>query len=263
MQNQLNVFIAGVQKGGTTALHHYFKIHDQLQSGIQKELHIFDDEGVDWSQPDLTRLNDMFVQRDTVLDISPRLLYDATPIYIFWPSALERIRNYNPNAKFILLFRDPIQRAYSHWRMETARKHETLTFRDAIRSGRNRLQGQSINSQNQRIYTYVERGFYAQQVKRLLSLFPRDQVLFLKSSDLYQTPQHTLNAVSEFLGISPFQNVSPIKEHVGSKTYPRPSVEDVEYLRKCFIDGTLEFTQLSGLDTSDWMTCNNSNQWPA
>lgn len=100
----------------------------------RKELHYFDDERIDWRSPDVTALHRSFdwSVRDVVRG-------EATPIYTYWPRAIERIARYNPRAKLIVCLRHPVLRAYSHWRMETTRGAETLPFSRAIREGRARV----------------------------------------------------------------------------------------------------------------------------
>ncbi|MFD2497992.1 sulfotransferase [Rhizorhabdus histidinilytica] len=169
-----------------------------IQMPVVKEAHFFDEEqGVDWSDPDYSAYHALFTADD-------RLRGEATPIYLYWPNALERIVRYNPAAKIILLFRDPIQRAWSHWKMEYAKRKETEPFAWCIREGRERVAtGDPTAPGHHRVFSYVERGFYGAQVERLLALFPREQCLLLRSEELRQEPQATLGTVCRFLGVSP------------------------------------------------------------
>lgn len=165
----IDFFIAGVQKAGTTALAHYLSQHPGIDFCRVKESHHFDNERLDWSQPDRTGLH-----RHFDWSLSQRLRGDATPIYTYWPNALDRIRAYNPRAKLIIILRHPSFRAYSHWRMEMARHRETLPFEIAIsKSGRQRVA--EAPGGVHRTHSYVERGFYAEQVVGVLSRFPRGE----------------------------------------------------------------------------------------
>jgi hypothetical protein len=69
-----------------------------------------------------------------------KLIGEATPIYMYWKEAPERIREYNAKMKLIILLRNPIDRAYSHWNMERSRKLETLPFFDAVKTRRRKVQ---------------------------------------------------------------------------------------------------------------------------
>ncbi|MGH6848408.1 MAG: hypothetical protein ACREC0_13525, partial [Methylocella sp.] len=116
MSKLVSIFVCGVQKGGTTSLHAHFREHPALSPPNRKEIHFFADETQDWAAPDYTALHSFFATED-----GDRFRFDVTPIYIFWPPSIERIRAYNPSAKLIFLFRDPFERAWSQWCMEYAR----------------------------------------------------------------------------------------------------------------------------------------------
>lgn len=184
--DRIGLFIAGVQKAATTTLHAHLASHPVTMTGANKELHFFDNEAVDWIAPDYGLLHTRFDG-----DRAGRVALDATPIYTFWPPSAGRIAVYNPSARLVVVFRDPVERAWSHWRMETARGAESLSFSDAIRHGRERLDSNDALAAIWRVASYVERGFYAGQVRRLFDHFPKDQLLFLDSRDLTRDP-HTV-----------------------------------------------------------------------
>ena len=176
---KVDFFVAGTQKAGTTALDTYLRLHPGIQMARRKEPHHFDNERIDWSHPDHSALH-----AECDFQAAGLMRGEATPIYSFWPPAAERIRTYNPDAKLILIFRDPIERAFSHWRLEVSRQAETLSFSEAIRYGRDRLDPSQPLSPAWRTFSYVEAGDYAKQVRKLMDLFPRSSLLFLKSEDL-------------------------------------------------------------------------------
>jgi hypothetical protein len=251
MGKLVSIFVCGVQKGGTTSLFGYFCEHPSLSNPHRKELHFFDDETIDWLLPEYSILDSFFPPRD-----GDKLRFDVTPIYSFWPPSISRIRAYNPAAKLILLFRDPLDRAWSHWCMEYARGTETLPFAEAIRAGRKRMAGAAPLAPGRRVYSYVERGLYAEQVRRVLSLFPREQVLFLRSQDLLDDHCATLARIATFAGLSPFPETGPKRER------PQPYIaaplsatkEDRAYLASLLRDDVCAFAQLTGLDVADWAT---------
>ncbi len=159
MTRQLDFIVAGVQKAGTTTIFDYLRQHPDLSVPRRKELHFFDDETVTWEAPDYSRLDAWFDPGD-----AGRPRFDVTPIYTFWPRSMARIRAHSPDAKIIVLFRDPIERAWSHWCMEFARNNDPLAFDKAIREGRRRLDDDSM-PRRWRVYTYVDRGLYAGQAR--------------------------------------------------------------------------------------------------
>ena len=195
---RLAFLVAGVQKAGTSALHDYLSEVPGLQLPPAKELHFFDDEEQDWSAPDYDALHRSFVDDD-------RLRGEATPITLYWPQALERVRAYNPDMRLILLFRDPVTRAFSHWQMEYARGKETLPFAAAIREGRARMAASRPTPGFDRVWSYIERGFYGRQLARAQALFGRDRVLCLPQDELERDPDGTVAYLCRFLGVAPPQ----------------------------------------------------------
>jgi hypothetical protein len=140
--------------------------------------------------------------------------------------------------------------------MEYARGYEKLTFSEAIREGRRRTINSPPLGSDRRIYSYVERGFYTQQVCRVLEHFPREQVLFLRSQDLLDHHPAALARIAEFLNIPPFPETGPKREH------PRPDIqlpskvtdEDRAYFAELVREDVCTFAQLTGIDVTDWPT---------
>jgi hypothetical protein len=242
----VKMIVGGVQKGGTTSLFRYLQSHPQLRAPEQKELHFFDDESIDWKKPDYQILHSKFAGANVA-----GKAFEATPIYIFWPSALLRIKLYNPRMKLIFLFRDPIERAWSNWKMEIIRGRETLPFDVAIREGRKRFEGRPLD-RSWRLFSYVERGFYSQQVQTTLELFPRDQLLFLRSNDLKFNHHNTLSTIANFLEIDQFPDLPARLDHRTKPVNYRLAAADVEFLRTVFYHDVLEFQRLTDLRVSDW-----------
>jgi hypothetical protein len=251
MGKPISIFICGVQKGGTTSLYSHLREHPALSAPSTKELHFFDDEGRDWSRPDYGVVDAYFASDD-----GDRNRFEATPIYCFWPPSIERIHAYNSAAKLIFLFRDPFERAWSQWQMEYARGDETVPFSVAIREGRHRLDGLSVLAPERRVFSYIERGFYAEQVIRVLRYFTRDQTLFLRSQDLFCDLVATLKRISEFLEIDVFPDTGPRHESKGSELLysSGPSAEDRAYVSELVRGNVRAFSLLTGLDVSDWPT---------
>ncbi|ABQ70350.1 sulfotransferase [Rhizorhabdus wittichii RW1] len=251
---KVDFLVAGVQKGGTSALFDYLRELPDIQMPAVKEAHFFDEEqAVDWSNPDYSAYHALFAADD-------RLRGEATPIYLYWPNALERIAGYHPAMKIILLFRDPIQRAWSHWKMEYAKRKETEPFTWCIREGRERVAtGDPAAPGHHRIFSYVERGFYGAQVERLFALFPREQCLLLRSEELQHDPETTIGAVCRFLGVSPPASTAPRTVHAAREiTYPSQlEGKDRALLAGLYRKDLARFETLSGLPTDAW-----TRNWP-
>lgn len=239
---QVDFIIIGVQKGGTTALFDHLADDPALALSKVKEVHFFDDETVDWARPDYGAYHAHFDPKAT------GIRGEATPIYVYWPNSLERIAAYNPAMRLILMLRDPVERAWSHWRMEYARGVETHPFAWCIRQGRRRLFDAEPWGHH-REFSYVERGLYGEQVERLFSLFPQDQILILKSDDLRGEPNRVLGEVNRFLGAPPPPATSAREVHVGREMDYGSDLgaDDVAFLRDIYARDMARLRELTGV----------------
>src|ERR1700759_4927096 len=101
-EDRVAFIIAGVQKGGTTALFDYLGEEPGLSLSREKEVHFFDDEAQDWAAPDYGAYHAQFAADEG------RLRGEATPICLYWPNSLKRIRAYNSAMRLIVALRDPV-----------------------------------------------------------------------------------------------------------------------------------------------------------
>ena len=198
----VNFLLAGVQKGGTTILDSYLRQHPDICMGKIKEVHFFDNERLFKA--------DSINYDDYHKSFNPReehvLVGESTPIYSYWKPAPKRIWDYNKKMKLILLLRNPIERAYSHWNQETLNYKESkggiieqLSFYEALMNEKQRCK-QALPLQH-RSYSYTDRGFYTKQIGRLLRYFPRQQILILKNESLKYETEKTLSEIYAFLGV--------------------------------------------------------------
>jgi hypothetical protein len=218
-----NFLIIGVQKGGTTSLYRYLEEHPSVAGAFAKEVHFFDNhtrdhkygKGMNWYRShfvyDAYRLyHRLAYQQDLITG-------EGSPDYIFDVHAPNRIAANLPKAKIIILLRDPVDRAYSHYlhntRAEWDPEREKLSFEDAIAAEPERLQGEyeklmqneDYFSYNYMHYSYIKRGLYANQLKTWFNLFPRDQFLILKSEVFFTQSAQTFQQVLNFLELPPWE----------------------------------------------------------
>lgn len=246
---RVGLFVAGVQKAGTTTLFRHLLRHPGLLAPSGKDIHFFDDETVDWTCPDARRLHAFYAA-----DPQGRIAFDCTPVYAFWTPSFARIARYNPDARIALIFRDPIERAWSHWRMTRRKGTETLGFSAAIREGRERMRDLAPLDPARRVFSYVERGFYAAQVRRAMEVFPRRNLLFLSFHDLSRGHMQVLGEISAFLGIEPFPDLPARHDHPNRADGHVLDPVDVAYLRGLFRDEMRDFAGLTGISTEGWLT---------
>jgi hypothetical protein len=248
---RVDFFIAGVQKGGTTALHRRLGDHPGLFLPDRKEVHFFDNERVNWRQRPYDSYHQYF-------DFTQNKLFgEATPNYIYWPKSLPRMQAYNPDAKIIVLLRHPTFRALSAWKMERSRGTEHLDFGAAI-SLRGRARVWLTRARAHRRYSYVEKGQYAGQIRRLLRCFPRSQVLFLTSEQLWQDEAQTLDRVCAFLGIDrmPARAGGPQEKYVvpvDSRNVALPDPALLASLSRRYRGEIRQTAEMTGLDLDHWL----------
>jgi Sulfotransferase domain len=139
-----------------------------------------------------------------------RIVGEASPGYLFHPLAPERVREIVPDARLIVLLRDPVDRALSHYHHEVALGREPLSFEEALDAEPERTHGEEERiardvgyfSHAWWDYTYVARGRYAEQLERWLAVFRRDQLLVVATEELAADTAGTYRRVLEFIGAS-------------------------------------------------------------
>ncbi|WP_017715481.1 sulfotransferase domain-containing protein [Kamptonema formosum] len=225
--------IIGAQKCGTTSLYHYLIQHPQIRPAAQKELHFFDlffSKGVEWYL-------EQFPRRTAG---AGWLTGESSPYYIFHPLVPQRVWRLFPEVKLIVLLREPVARAWSHYHHEVRLGYEKLSFEDAIALEPERLKGETEKiladetyySFNHQHCTYLSRGAYAEQLLSWMELFPKKQFLILKSEDFYANPAESVKQVFEFLGLPDCRLPEYGKYNAGE--YPPISDATQRYLREYF-----------------------------
>ena len=244
-ERKVDFVVAGTQKGGTSALDTYLREHPEVCTPHSvKEVHYFDDDAHFARGADVTVYHGFFEPK-----ASHRAIGEATPFYMYWEPVAARIHAYNPAMKFIMLLRNPAARAYSHWNMEVQKQREALGFDAALEREEERLAA-SPTRQHKRI-SYVDRGRYSVQLKRIWALFPRAQTLVMRSDELQRDPPAALAKVTQFLGVAPFASASA--RSVNEFPYAAPmSATAAAFLQRAFAAEIDELERLLGWNLDDW-----------
>ena len=153
---------------------------------------------------------------------------EASTYYLFYPHTPERVFHKYPKIKIIILLRNPIDRAYSHYNQNVKLNRETKSFEHAIINEGMRLENELVNLKKDKYYdsdslhffSYLERGKYFHQINRWLKYFPENQIKILLSDDFFSCPQKTYSEILNFLDISNFE----LKNH---KVYNRVTVDSM------------------------------------
>ena len=237
--------ILGAQKCGTSSLHHYLTQHPRVIAPLRKEVHYFDvnsTRGEPWYRAHFGRIGE------------PGLNLDSSPYYLFHPLVPRRLEALLPHAKLIVLLRDPVRRAYSHYWHERDKGREPLSFAAAIEAEPQRLgasaerlaRGEIATSREHQRHSYLARGRYAEQLERWFAVFPRDRFLVLRFEDLAREPLAVLNQTLGWLGLDEVTEART--EPRNARKYP-PMEPDVEArLREHFAPWNRRLEALLGRD---------------
>jgi hypothetical protein len=244
---EVDFVIAGTQKGGTTTLDLYMRENAGVaMAARRKEVHFFDNEAhFSVPNPGYAAYHANFAPR-----MAGQLLGETTPIYMYWEPAAARMAKYNPALKIIVVLRNPILRAYSHWNMARLRQWEKLPFLEAVKAEPERAR--AAQPLQMKRFSYVDRGFYTRQLQRLWRRFPVAQTLVLRTEALQAKPDTTLARVAEFLHIAPFAHIRPKVAHV--LPYEGPISADAwSYLADLYMEDIRELEGMLGWDCSSWL----------
>lgn len=187
-------FLLGAAKTGTTSLHHYLRQHPALFLPAVKELDFFN--------ADASRFPDALDQYLSYFgDAGERRSGDATPLYFRRPAlvAARMRRLYGARTpRFLVLIRDPVRRAYSHYLHKVSQGTEPLSFEEALQAERDHCE------EKRRAWkTYFTDGCYAERLTQWWDAFPRERFLVLRSQTLFHRPQTALRRIFYFLGVGP------------------------------------------------------------
>lgn len=159
--------IIGAQKSGTTSLYHVLSQHPYVRPAARKELHyfsIFFHRGLDWYRSCFPS-PEQEAGRSTITG-------ESSPYYLFHPHAPRRMAEALPQTRLIVLLRNPVDRAYSHYQMIANFGHEPLTFEEAIEAEEVRLSGEKAKmlddgqyfSFAHQYFSYLAKGIYVDQL---------------------------------------------------------------------------------------------------
>lgn len=205
--------IIGAQRSGTSSLYKYLGRHPNVVPSLRKEVEYFSTSygnGEDWYRAHFPLL----VRKSTARLLGrPSVSFEATPDYLLDPRAPERAAALLPQAKLIVLLRDPVDRAFSQYHHNVRLGQEELTFEEALNQepertagGLDRIAADPFDRVVPfRRFSYVGRGMYADQLERWLAEYRRERLLILKAEELFSRPDHALAKALQFLELPAWQ----------------------------------------------------------
>jgi len=238
----LDFIIAGTMKGGTTAGITNFSKHPDI-SMVENEIHYFDkkevyQKGLNWYK--------------SHFDYSKKMVGDKAPDVMYQTSCLELLQLVNPQVKIILFLRNPIDRAYSHWKMTRDHFRNNHSFEYGVndeinnRWGENRLYHVSFWTH------FVQRGLYYEQILEILKYFPRDNLHIVISEKIRNNMDEEHQKIFEFLGLNEYHDtfeevfVSQKKDTIDKKS------SIYKKLKKIYSKDVKNLEKLIGYKTGWW-----------
>ena len=239
-----NALIIGAAKAGTTSLFDWLSQHPEIAPSRIKEVKYFDhnySRGINWYRAQFAP------QRHH------KIILEASPSYLWNAPVPERVRGVLGAPKLIVLLRNPVDRAYSHYAMKVRQDLESLPFEEALDGERKRLdpvraraaRGDRAFLGAYERFAYFAESLYAEQLERWLAVFPRETFLFIRAEDLFGDPRAVLARTLEFLDLAPFDFPDVAPRNVGS--YAPLSPEERDRLERRFAEPNRRLAQMTGI----------------
>ena len=199
-----DLFVIGAQKAGTTSLHHYLDQHPQVQMSKVKEPSFF--SWADWAE---TSTGDGSVRDRNTYELlfegaeelrarfqGRAAVGESSTDYLYAPGAPERVADLVPEARIVVLLRQPAERAWSNWKHARRQAREPLPFEEALAAEQERIaEGWGP------MWHYAAKSTYAPQLERWRQPFPDLHVAL--TEDLDDDSVAVCQGIFGFLGVEP------------------------------------------------------------
>lgn len=188
-----NFLVIGASKSGTSSLYAYLKQHEDIFLSYVKETHYFTNDQIYNLGPE--KFSEKYYHGAS----DKKAIGDITPTYFVQPDLViprlhETFGELNP--KFIVILRNPVERAWSHYLHKVRSGEEKLSFEKALE-----IEDERVADFPMGWWGYASEGLYSKYVKNWLSVYSKDNFLFLLTDDLATKPQSVLREIYEFLGV--------------------------------------------------------------
>jgi len=219
--------ILGAQKSGTTTLYTQLARHPAVFPALRKEVHYFDasPRPIEWYRAFFPRRRAMEAR---AANVGNAVTGEATPFYLFHPSAPARLRAAVPHARLLVVLRDPVERAVSGYHHAVRMGDETRPIDVALDPANAEVLADAAQWYDDpacpaRRRGYLPRGRYAEQLERWFAALSRDQVLVLETRELGGGV--ALRKALEFLGLPPTAVGVASDRNVGAYDAPESAIE--------------------------------------
>lgn len=250
--------VIGAQRCGTSSLYKYLEAHPNVVASIRKEIEYFSteyDQGESWYRAHFPLRSRLWAM-SKLSGVTP-VCFEATPDYLLDPRAAPRAKEMLPDAKIVVLLRDPVERAFSHYHHNLRYNLEPLTFDEALDAEPERLSGELeriaadpfYKALPLRRHSYVARGLYAGQLRPWLQAYG-DAVSIIPSAGLFEDTSGRLADLCRFVGVPPHAQREYRNYSYTSHPAPKAAMTDAarKRLAERFAEPNRELFELIGRD---------------
>ena len=220
---KVDFFIVGAPKAGTTSLYHYLNEHLEIEMSSQKEPDYFSNEALKRQRmyygknriDSLVKYHGLFTNKDV------KLRGEASVSYLFYDDVPQKIKDYNQNSKIIIMLRNPIDRAFSHYLMDYRLGLVSDSFESIIKKKSKHKNAHLFYQQ------YIDVSEYARQVSGYLDVFDKENILFIDYEDFKNDVSAVVNDTYIFLGVNDDFQPNLKKKH---NTYTMPKNRIIRFI---------------------------------
>jgi hypothetical protein len=220
-----NFFIVGTPKAGTTSLYHYLEQHPQIFMSPVKETNYFSYDEI--------KAQNLFYNEEHICNEDQykalfreatieKAIGEASVSYLFYPTVPQKIYRYNPEAKIIIVLRNPVDRGFSHYLMDKRLGFVNIGYEDIIRN-------QHLKDYKLYFQQYVLLGLYYEQVKRYIDIFGTSNVKILLYEDIVKQMENVVKEIYAFLNVDVDFNPDIATKH---NVYSKPKNALIQNLYK-------------------------------
>ncbi len=243
--NKPNTFIIGAPKCGTTAMAHYLSFHPQIFMSHIKEPHFF----IRDDMPKMCSFNEEeYLSLFDEANEGHKVVMEASVWYLYGQSSVEKINEYNPESKLIIMLRRPDEMVYAmHNQNYITRNDDISDFKQAWSLNNERRSGNRLpkHCKDSKLLEYDKIANYYTQIARVYKSFSKEDVLIIMYEDFKSSPQNCYKKIQEFLDLEQFMldefeiinENKAIKSEIAANLINRPPkfmIELAKIFRKTF-----------------------------
>ncbi len=198
---QVNFFLVGAPKCGTTAMHRYLSNHPDVFMPEIKEINYFGSDLI-------YNLSYSVSKHEYEAFFAPagpeQCLGESSVMYLYSQTAASEIYEYNPNAKILIMLRDPVETMYSHHsQLISTADEDILDFETALEAEERRREGLDVPKLNliMDYLFYREIVQFTKQVRRYIEIFGRERVHVIIFDDFKNDTASCYREVLKFLDL--------------------------------------------------------------